>query len=777
MKNLKIRKHSIIALILAFFTLFSVTFSACGKKPDADDDKTHVCESVCSVCKKCTDKACADNACKQKCDCETEALYDVNLDVRNADVKLTSDSKFDGLKAGETVSFTAKELDGYVDLSVKVNGTTLTAIDGVYSFVVEGDADLRVNANLPYGEKVFTIRDVTIELYENLPCLAIKCSYKNYALGELLEPYFDLENYAEYGNKDYDDWFRKYPSITVTTNGEDLCVYADASALPENTLWIPHFLFSDSRGDLKIYDSLGKTLIHEGKEYVITNQAYSLTCLEVVKSRVFLPSDLTPPTFSTINNYQYFKTTEVPRIDIATEGGKALDDQSLIKGYKGLNYDVPEYDYVGATVSVSNCDGYELNSVAASVKIRGNYSSTYPKRPIRIKFDKKQKMCGLNDGQKFKNWVLLAEYKDSSLLRNSVAFYLGNSILESEGYYCSDFRYVEVYLNGAYSGLYVLCEQQESKEGQDRVDLPEALDPDDEENVGNPNLKNVKIGYLIEYDGYYFNEKNLEKFTIEYDEIRRESFGNYTPYQKGFSIKSDVYYAEQRDFIKKCVQNIWDIVYDATYGDHYDLTKNPFYTLNDNGDKVKDTSIKTPREAVEKVIDVNSLVDVYILNEICVDADIGWSSFYMSLDMSDSGNRKLTFIAPWDFDSALGNSVASNDYLYGANSDNPWLTVLAKQGWFWTHVDAKWRALKSAGTFDGVIGMIDYYANAFATYYAKNFNKWQACIGNKIEDSQTDLVLSFKTQKDAANYLKAWLQERITNLERLFGAKAALYKD
>lgn len=776
MKNFKKRKSAIIALTLAFLTLFTVSFSACGTKPDNVDEK-HVCESVCVDCKKCTDEACADDACKQKCDCVKQPLYDVNLDVRNADVKLTSGGKFNGLKAGETVSFTAKELDGYVDLSVKVNGTKLTAVNGVYSFVVDGTVNLQVSAKLNNGDKVLTKRDVTLELYDNLPHLVIKCSYQNYAIDELIYPYLDLENYPEYGNKNYNDWSRREPSLTVTTNGEDLCVYADVSELPEDTLWIPHFLFSNSLGDLKVYESIGKTLIYQGKEYVISNQAYSLTCLEVVKSRVFLPSDVTPPTFSSISNYQYYKTTEVPRIDIATKGGKAIDDQSLIKGYKGLNHDVPEYDYVDATVTVSNCDGYELNSVAASVKVRGNYSSTYPKRPIRIKFDKKQKMCGLNGGEKFKNWVLLAEYKDSSMLRNSVAFYLGNSILESEGYYCSDFRYVEVYLNGTYNGLYVLCEQQESKEGQNRIDLPEALDPDDEENADNPNLKNVKIGYLIEYDGYYFNEKDLERFTIEYGVLQRESSGKYTPSQKGFTIKSDVYYVEQRNFIKKCVQNIWDIVYDATYGDHYDLTKNPFYTLNANGEKVKDTSIKTTREAVEKVIDVKSLVDVYIINEICEDMDIGWSSFYMSLDMSDSGNRKLTFVAPWDFDSALGNIVTANDSLFGANSDNPWLTVLVKQGWFWTHVDAKWNALKTAGTFDGVIGMIDYYANSYASYYATNFNKWKECMGNKIEDSQTNLTYTFKTQKDSANYLKTWLQERITNLDRLFSAKAALYKN
>ena len=155
-----------------------------------------------------------------------------------------------------------------------------------------------------------------------------------------------------------------------------------------------------------------------------------------------------------ITLYDYFTGTEIPRIDINTENEVALESAEL--GYnKGTNHDVMEYDYVTSTVSVSNCEGYELSDIAAKVKIRGNYTSTYPKKPLRIKFDKKQAMCGLNGGEKIKSWVLLNEWKDSSMLRNSVADYIGNALLESDGFYCTDFRYVEVYINGSYNGLYL----------------------------------------------------------------------------------------------------------------------------------------------------------------------------------------------------------------------------------------------------------------------------------------------------------------------------------
>ena len=102
-----------------------------------------------------------------------------------------------------------------------------------------------------------------------------------------------------------------------------------------------------------------------------------------------------------------------------------------------------------------------LNNVSGKVKVRGNYTSSYDKKPIRIKFDKKQKMLGLNNDNELKSWVLLANWKDSSMLRDASAFYLANALLESDGYYSSDFRFVKVYLNDSYNGVYLLVEQQQ----------------------------------------------------------------------------------------------------------------------------------------------------------------------------------------------------------------------------------------------------------------------------------------------------------------------------
>jgi hypothetical protein len=43
---------------------------------------------------------------------------------------------------------------------------------------------------------------------------------------------------------------------------------------------------------------------------------------------------------------------------------------------------------------------------SGQVKVRGNWTTDYPKKSLRIKFDDKQKMFGLNSDGEFKNWVL-----------------------------------------------------------------------------------------------------------------------------------------------------------------------------------------------------------------------------------------------------------------------------------------------------------------------------------------------------------------------------------
>ena len=410
---------------------------------------------------------------------------------------------------------------------------------------------------------------------------------------------------------------------------------------------------------------------------------------------------------SLTSQYPFRQNDKMPTISIDTDNGE----------------DIVTKDYIDCKVSISNCEEkYFLSEVVAEIKVRGNATATYPKKPFRIKFDKKQTMLGLNDDLKAKSWVLLAEYGDYTMFEQSLGLYLGNAILEEDNLYCSDFMHVNVCVNGEYRGVYLLVEQQQVNSG--RVDINEP----EEDYIG------TDIGYFFELDGYYYNEAPLENFVISYEHPLKLADGTTTlNFMQGYSIKSDIYSENQRLFIAKITKNIYDILYDATYLDHTNLVLNPYKTLNENGDIINDTSIKTAKEAVDKVVNIQSLVDMYILYQIIADADSGWSSFLLSIDMSKDGDKKLTFEAPWDFEHCFGDrNEPEKDVInepYNTSHapmalSNPWLMILSNESWFKKMVYEKWTKLKENGLFVGALELLETNSEKFQTEFSKNFEIW-----------------------------------------------------
>ena len=515
----------------------------------------------------------------------------------------------------------------------------------------------------------------------------------------------------------------------------------------------------------------------------------------------FVPAGAAEPE---ITLYEYYAGETLPQICIETENGIALDDASLVDPdrHAGTMSHLPVYNYANAAVTVRGCEGYELDDVPARVKIRGNYTSSAPKHPLRIKFDEKQAMCGLNGGHKMKNWVLLAEYVDASLLRDSAAFYIANSLYSSTGNYASDFRNVEVYINGEYCGVYLLAEQQQVNKY--RVDLPEPEDPEDydpetmtEEELAA--LKDGHTGYFFEYDGYYFNEDPAETFTIRYDPVTRPNGETFLPTstgnglkaggestqrwfgglggsgvgdtrETGFTIQSDIYFEEQREFIQHAMQTIWDVLYDAVYTDHSDRTANPYHTMDEDGNYIVAPSVTTAYDAVASVVDIDSLIDMYILQELAQDGDLDWSSRFFSIDMSPEGNRLLTYTAPWDFDSAFPTD-SDPDSLFVMNDDNPWFVLFYGQDWFWELLNERWDEAAEAGVFAGVLEMLDTLTAVHADAYARNSERW-ARTGSR-SGSRSGSGESAVTQAQAEESLRRWLAAKIDSFDRRIDEMAA----
>lgn len=450
-------------------------------------------------------------------------------------------------------------------------------------------------------------------------------------------------------------------------------------------------------------------------------------------------------------NYSYRLLNQLPRIDIESS---SPEDFSFVTLPNREN----KPDYTKCKISISDCEEeYRLTKVDGGVKVRGNYTANYEKKPLRIKFDKKQKMLGLNDDLKAKSWVLLADYKDGSMLRNVLSLYLGNCLLTNDSYYCSDYQPVHVRINGKDWGMYLLVEQQQVGKGRIAID-----DVDDREK----GYDGTDIGYFFEYDGYYTEEKEDPTFYITYENqasyLTRDG-KKVTPTQLGFTIKSTINSIKQTAFLKNYMEKLYTLSYEAIIHHNYREFKADHKEL-------QDSSIKDSEELISRYIDIPSLVDIYLLQEISADADISWSSFFLSLDMSDTGSRKLTFQAPWDYDSAFGikkDVLETGQGMYAANCSNPWLSLFLKEDWFYKKVQDRFLQLNKAGVFENSLKLIDDYTRKYQPDYEKNFTRWpnqrpykNASCKDELREEQS----YFHTQEESAQFLKTWYQARIQYL-------------
>ena len=182
-------------------------------------------------------------------------------------------------------------------------------------------------------------------------------------------------------------------------------------------------------------------------------------------------------------------------------------------------------------------------------------------------------------------------------------------------------------------------------------------------------------------------------------------------------------------------------------------------------------------------MDVDSLADMYIISELTCDADIYWSSFFMSADFGENGDGKLRFEAPWDFDSAMGNKDRCIDGtgFYAANivpdvnggvsgggeydTINPWLAVLMYEDWFTDIIREKWTDAYDSGVFSEAVDMIREDTENYSAAFERNYERWdnlrdKSAFGSELSKAAANC----KTHDEAADQLADWLDKRVTFL-------------
>ncbi len=390
-------------------------------------------------------------------------------------------------------------------------------------------------------------------------------------------------------------------------------------------------------------------------------------------------------------------STKLPVIHVSTENGAPI---------------LSREDYNNCLVDMFNCDDdYVLRAAEGGIRIRGNSTAYYgdPAQvernqvPYRIKFSEKTNMLGLNDGAECKSWVLLKA--TWQIIPDYIAFNLAE-VLMKDDYYSSDCEFAHVYVNRQYKGLYLVCEQNQVN--KHRVDLPEH----------DKGYTGTDIGYFYEIDNYAFEDDYW--FTVDYcSETLTDLQGTERELVPAeYSIKNDIYSTEQVDFIAAYTNNVYKLMVEAIkYGRFYEFDEN--WQLADAQDKYS-----SAYECINAEVDLDSVVNMYILYEIAHDNDCGEGSFYMARDFSGKSSfDRLTFTAPWDFN--WGYEGAPARYYYAAafndmnfvnqygDRSNPWFILLMSTDWFKEMVQQRWQTVFNAGEITAALDAIDEYVEYY----------------------------------------------------------------
>lgn len=385
--------------------------------------------------------------------------------------------------------------------------------------------------------------------------------------------------------------------------------------------------------------------------------------------------------------------------------------------------------YLSALISLTTKEGvYDFSNLQAGIRLRGNSTQQYAKKPYRLKFDEDIQLLGMGNGPS-KSWLLLAEYVDFSMLRNKTTFDLASQLLRHT--FVSDTMFVEVYLNNNYQGVYLVAEQTHVNEN--RVNI-------DESGIDNPTI--VDTGYLLELecDQYRRDEEgaymtgwfDIPGYSAAPGEIGYWNISQYlySSLVSFYVIKSDAKSPEQVTYI----QNYMIDVYDAIYVDKSE-------------------------EAISALVDIESAVDMYILQLLTNDMDNNYSSTFV---YKDKGG-KLMFGPTWDHDLSYGNHI--NDLSYDSIHLYHLLYDLGNLPWFNAYVLEKWNEInQDDGLLDQAMTNIDVYTNTYSELFIQNHNMWK----NTRETGGWHLYYQeeLTSQDDGKEQFKAWLVERILFIDQ-----------
>lgn len=431
-------------------------------------------------------------------------------------------------------------------------------------------------------------------------------------------------------------------------------------------------------------------------------------------------------------------------IDLPDIGNTTLGEYLYKKGGQGTKADDAPYRRASIkvvatddTTSPHYLESFEEDADHLEIKVRGNSTAleggnnTQGKRAYRLKFAKKDKTTGknfkhdmINGGYSKRNWALLANVMDHSMLRNAVTCELGKIVGMP---FNPGYKFVDLVINNDYRGTYQVTDHPEVD--GDRINV------------------NEDTGWYVEFQGqqkmcdypmfvsspYYINIKNPEPTADE-------------------ETESSLYATQMQD-IKDAVSawfgtNGWQ----KGFGDAFTDPQTGWRAYNDE----------------------ETLMNWWIVTEITGDYD-----GMMTVKAYREADGKLHWGPVWDKDLAYGNYNGSNmGTATGSlvkdcsNSTDYMKTIFAKfaaDPEFMLKVKTKMDALVSGGLKETLCAKIDVLAANIAGTEALNYGKWGYTSPQAGVDEQYHAgVDGYDNYAAYVTQLKNWINARVDYVQGQF---------
>ena len=349
----------------------------------------------------------------------------------------------------------------------------------------------------------------------------------------------------------------------------------------------------------------------------------------------------------------------------------------------------------------------------ATIKYRGASSySKFDKKQYRIKFyknskenEKKVSLAGMGANSE---WVLNGPYLDKTLIRNKLVYDLAR---ELNGW-APDTRFVELFVDGEYQGVYLAVEPVTN--GESRLRLAE-------------------FGLLSGETAYVVNRDRIDTGTEEIETWGKTEGYTYNALYIRYPSKNKIT-EKQKEYIKNDISEFEQVLY---------------------GENFKDK-----RTGYQAYIDLDNWVDYFIINEFAMNYDAGNLSTYVYKELG--GKLQL---AAWDFNNGFDNYQwfhTETDRLYTV--ENSWFDKLWQDENFREHVCERYGQLRKTTLSD------EHIADKIASYQEKlgdavdrNFKVW----GYSFNETLLAGTTKEGTSRDIGSYEEAMKQLTDTIRERL----------